>query len=1282
MARAASASVKREGKDPAGVRSRVKQEEDVPKGRTVSFGKNVKKHSSKAQVMGRKQTPGVVNDPALLTAPVKSLEDKWRLLPAYLAVKGLVKQHIESFNHFIEVDMKKIVNANRLLVIDADPNFYLTYTDVHVGTPTAEEIFTVSQGISPHDCRLRDMTYSATVTVDVEYTRGNDVVRRNDISIGRIPIMLRSSKCVLNGKSDAELARLRECPLDPGGYFIVKGTEKVILIQEQLSKNRVIIEHDRKGIAGAQVTSSTQERKSRTNVIVKHGKYYVRQNALLEDVPVAIMMKAMSGLNDLEISQYVGTEPHILAALRPSLEECHTLEVHTQMQALEWIGLRIRQARKYGAGAAPMQAGSTNPNTTTTPGGMNSGQNTGVSSALQGQSALSLGGGRANGTGHTSQRTSIPEDSKEGILGNGHLGMLSNGNANANDPTGGNHAAGSTSKTSVSGGNFYGRKTVVDEARDLLTSLVLSHVTVEHFNFKTKCAYLGVMIRRVILAQKDSEQADDRDYYGNKRLELAGGLLSLLFEDLFKRFNSDLKKIAEQTIPKQRAQQFDIVRHFREDTITNGMVNAIATGNWTVKRFKMERQGVTQVLSRLSYISALGMMTRISSQFEKTRKVSGPRSLQPSQWGMLCPSDTPEGEACGLVKNLALMTHITTDIDEKPIERFLYNMGVESLLAVSGEDMHQPGTFLVFLNGGLTGLTKHPHRLARAIRILRRRGRIDPFVSVCINLKLRMLSVASDGGRVCRPCIVAENGVSKLKKEHIDAVASGQIEFEDLVRQGIMEYLDVNEENDSYIAMYESQLTSDHTHVEIEPFTILGVCAGLVPFPHHNQSPRNTYQCAMGKQSIGVIGYNQLHRFDTLLYTMVYAQRPLVKTKSIELSGFEKLPAGQNAIVAVMSYSGYDIEDALILNRASIDRGFGRCVVYRKHALTIRRYPNSAHDRIMPAPQDKEGRAPKRFEILEEDGLCGVHERVDPGAVLVNKEVPGNTQNTIQGPPEANSWISNPLVYRAPNHAYVDKVMLTSNADDYMLVKIRLRQTRIPEIGDKFSSRHGQKGVCGLIVPQEDMPFNDQGICPDIIMNPHGFPSRMTVGKLMELISGKVAVMDGEYKYGTAFGGAKVEDMCSELRKRGYNYLGKEYITSGITGEPLESYIFFGPVYYQKLKHMVVDKMHARARGPRAVLTRQPTEGRSRDGGLRLGEMERDCLIGYGSSSLLMERLMVASDQFKVDVCQNCGLMGYSGWCNFCNTSRHVASIDIPYACKLLFQELMAMNIVPRLSLR
>lgn len=1129
-------------------------------------------------------------DKQFLSAPIKSTVDKFQLIPEFLKMRGLVKEHLDSYNYFIDTGIKKIVRVNNEIRSSVDREIYLKFKDVKIGEPSIV-LDGVAEKLKPHSCRLSTMTYAAPIEAHIEYVTesgGQKEVRtKKDVIIGRMPVMLRSRCCVLYGKDETELAKLGECPLDPGGYFIVKGNEKVIMIQEQLSNNRIIIEIDKKGNLVASVTSSTATLRSKTVLVMEKEKIYLQLNQFQTKVPIMVVMKAMGMQSDQEVVQMIGRDPRYSSLLLPSIEECVSAGVQTRQQALEFLEKKVKKPQFPSA---------------------------------------------------------LPE--KE------------------------------------------------NRALTILRDVFIAHVPVRENNFRSKCIYAAVMLRRMLEAFLNKAAVDDKDYVGNKRFELSGQLLSLLFEDLFKTMSTDVrKKVDAILVKKSRSSRFDFSQHIIKDTISFGLERALSTGNWYAKRFRVDRKGVTQVLARLSYIQALGFLTKIQPQFEKSRKVSGPRALQPSQWGMLCPCDTPEGESCGLVKNLALMTHVTTDEEEGPLVSLCHYLGVEDLELLSGEELHLSNLFLVIFNGLILGKHSKPQHFAAALRRLRRSGKIGEFVSVFVNEKQRCVYIASDGGRVCRPLVIADKGVSRIKQYHMKELQDGVRTFDDFLREGLIEYLDVNEENNALIALYEDQAEPETTHIEIEPFTILGVISGLIPFPHHNQSPRNTYQCAMGKQAMGNIAYNQLFRMDTLLYLLVYPQRPLLTTKTIELVKYDKLGAGQNATVAVMSYSGYDIEDAIVMNKSSLDRGFGRCIVMKKKSGILQRYENNASERIIPPK--REGYAAEKMQALDDDGIAAPGQIIRQDDFLINKQTPKVTKGTISsGVIPESEYRPTPFKHSglAGDNSVIDRVALFSDKNSNLCINFIIRQTRRPEVGDKFSSRHGQKGVCGTIVQQEDFVFSERGICPDLIMNPHGFPSRMTVGKMIELLGGKAGVSCGRFHYGSAFGepsghADKVEDISETLVKHGFSYNGKDFLYSGITGEPLQAYIFMGPIYYQKLKHMVLDKMHARGFGPRAILTRQPTEGRARNGGLRVGEMERDCLIAYGASNLIYERLMISSDPFQVQVCRLCGLLGYynhklkAGICSACKNGDNISTMKLPYACKLLFQELQSMNIVPRLKL-
>jgi DNA-directed RNA polymerase III subunit RPC2 len=401
---------------------------------------------------------------------------------------------------------------------------------------------------------------------------------------------------------------------------------------------------------------------------------------------------------------------------------------------------------------------------------------------------------------------------------------------------------------------------------------------------------------------------------------------------------------------------------------------------------------------------------------------------------MICTSDTPEGEACGLVKNLALMTHITTDDDEQPIIRLAFSLGVEDISLVSGSEIHPPDAretpYLVFLNGDILGLHRSPAQLVDNFRKLRRAGRISEFVSIYTNASQNCVHIASDCGRICRPIIIVDSdGQPRVTSKHIKDLIAGKLKFPDFLRMGLIEYLDVNEENDSFVAIYEREISpGETTHLEIEPFTVLGAVAGLIPYPHHNQSPRNTYQCAMGKQAMGSIGYNQLNRFDTLLYLLTYPQQPMVKTRTIELIGFDKLPAGQNATVAVMSFSGYDIEDALVVNKSSLDRGFGRCIVIKKFQTNVKQYSATSYDRVVAPVPDSQGNVAKKFEVLDVDGIGRVAGRIEPGQVYVNKQEPVDKRaDFVASDKSAVEYRPTPLVFKSLDPAVIDKVPEKNN---------------------------------------------------------------------------------------------------------------------------------------------------------------------------------------------------------------------------------------------------------------
>ncbi|KAJ3191549.1 DNA-dependent RNA polymerase II [Irineochytrium annulatum] len=1128
---------------------------------------------------------------------VLSQEDCWAVITSFFAEKGLVRQQLDSFNEFVQNTMQEVVEENESLVLetqsthtgeqnDVARQYTVQFGQIYVSKPTFRESDGIPRPMFPHEARLRNLTYASPLYVDVtmatrrakttdaevEWEDEGQDVEPSKMHIGDVPIMLRSDFCALSELGQDDLPSVSECTFDQGGYFIINGSEKVLIAQERMATNQVYV------FAKAQPATYTfsaeirsqAERGSRlaSTVFIKmmHPKgergggagQVIRTSLpyIKSDIPIGIVFRALGVVADRDILEHVCydmNDTQMLELLKPCIEESFVIQ-DTEV-ALDFIGKR--------------------------------GSSVGVS-----------------------------QDKR------------------------------------------------IRYAKEILQKEMLPHVgTKAHFEGR-KAYFFGYMIHRLLLAALERRDLDDRDHFGKKRLDLAGVLMSGLFRMLFRRLTKDISRNLQKCLENHR--NFNIKTAVDANIIKNGLKYSLATGNWGEQTKAMQsRAGVSQVLNRYTFASTLSHLRRLNTPIGRDGKIAKPRQLHNTHWGMVCPAETPEGQACGLVKNLSLMAVITVGSPTKPIVEFLEEWTMENLEEVHASSI--PDSTKVFLNGVWVGVHRDPDQLVVTLRELRRCVDIPPEVSIVRDVKEKELRLFTDAGRICRPLFIVDEATQTLKMDKqvvsriagapdADGIEQEKMTFIDLQAEGIIELIDTEEEETVMICMTPADLEKTRlrnkglppkrnpipmerassvpihankwTHCEIHPSMILGICASIIPFPDHNQA-------------MGIFGTNYQLRMDTMMNILFYPQKPLAATQAMHYLRFRELPAGQNAIVAIACYSGYNQEDSLIMNQSSIDRGLFRSMYFRTYMDTEKKEGLLNTETFEKPTRETTMRLKLgTYEKLDDDGLIEPGIAVTGDDIIIGKTVPLPPDTEEMGQRTTNHTkrdASTPL--KSTEKGIVDQVILTTNQDGYKFAKVRVRSVRIPQIGDKFASRHGQKGTVGITYRMEDMPFTKDGIVPDLIINPHAIPSRMTIGHLVECLLGKVATLTGTEGDATPFTDLTVEEVSHQLKSFGFQPRGFEVLYNGHTGRKLNAQLYFGPTYYQRLKHMVDDKIHSRARGPMQILTRQPVEGRSRDGGLRFGEMERDCMISHGAAHFLKERLFDVSDAYRVHVCDICGLM-------------------------------------------
>ena len=1244
----------------------------------------------------------------LIADALKNAEEtlSWNIIDHYFKDNPnvLVRHHLESYNDFLSNGIARIMKDRNPIILEKDENKetgkYNSVIEIYLGgvqgdrisfskpiiyddVATADQKEPRAHFMYPNEARLRNMTYGMTIHCDVDViyhvydpvqkTMLKEHLELKQLSLGRFPIMLQSNACILHGMTPEARFYAGECRNDYGGYFIVDGKEKCIVSQEKFADNAIYIrsnadDPDAVYSYSAEVRTvsedpSKPERKMAVKMVAPDSKY--SNNQIVVDIPnvrkpmpLFIVMRALGIISDHDIVERCILNLEANALLTDLFIPCvhDACEVFTQAAALKFIA------------------------------------------------------------------------------------------------------------------TFTKEKTVA-QVQNILMNYFLPQIG--ELNFGAKAYFLGYMVYKMLMVATKLERPTDRDSFKCKRVEVPGTLLFNLFRTYYNAHVDNVRLKLDKKIKYGRdrnefvgTQIMQVITAdnyneiFGERLIEAGFKKSFK-GKWAAtvqtddksKLYKgtigatdgTEVEGIVQDLNRLSYNSFISHLRKMNLPMDASAKVSGPRQLHGSQWGIIDPADSPDGANIGLQKHMAISAYVTQTCSGLPMIQWLRELAnMELLEECSPKYVHQ--LTKVFVNGAWVGALGNPREVMRLFLLYRRNALIPIHTSGRWDIAHNELQIFTDGGRLCRPVFYYDEEKrrpSYASREAIETIKGGKYMWSQLITgfaaksvpaldpcrvyrigelyagatdfsalvasRAIIEYLDTNESESAFIAMFPRDVVPGKTtHVEIHPSLIFGVMGNQIVFPENNPSSRNNFSCGQGKQAVSLYSSNYMSRIDKMGVVLNYGQVPLVKSRYMKYINNEQHPYGENAIVAIMSYNGYNVEDSILFNEGSLKRGLFRTTYYNMYET--REEEERTYDKricnVQAQPTVRGLKPGGDYSALDRFGLIAENTEMDDKKAVIGRVTEQWNTSGIADEPQLED---DSVFPKKGQLGVVDRTFITDEASGKRLAKVRIREERMPGIGDKFCSRAGQKGTVGLIIPEEDMPFTDDGIRPDLIINPHALPTRMTIGQLVETLMGKACVLQGGFGDCTAFvnHGSKHQVFGKMLTELGYHSSGTQLLYNGMTGERMESQIFMGPTYYMRLKHMVKDKINYRTRGPRTVLTRQTVQGRANDGGLRIGEMERDGVIAHGAAYFLRQSMLERGDEYYMAVCNKSGMIAIynpaqnlfmspmaDGPIQFADTltadnqalniekmtrfGRSFSVVRVPYAFKLLMQELQAMNVQMR----